>query len=123
MKLNKSIFLVLGPLLFVILQQLDPPAEMPESAYDILCATLWIALWWVTEVVPIAVTALLPIILFPLMGAVDISTTTASYGHKYVFLYLGGFISLAIFAVVAMTFDPCRRQSAANSGCRLSPAC
>ena len=92
MKLNKSIFLVLGPLLFVILQQLDPPAEMPESAYDILCATLWIALWWVTEVVPIAVTALLPIILFPLMGAVDISTTTASYGHKYVFLYLGGFI-------------------------------
>ena len=92
MKFKKSIFLVLGPVLFLILQQLDAPTGMSQPAYDILCVTLWMALWWVTEVVPIAVTALLPIILFPLTGAVDISTTTASYGHKYVFLYMGGFI-------------------------------
>ncbi|GAA4645786.1 SLC13 family permease [Pontixanthobacter gangjinensis] len=65
---------------------------MPEPAYDVLCATIWIALWWVTEAVPIAVTALLPIVLFPLTGALDLSTTTASYGHKYIFLYMGGFI-------------------------------
>lgn len=65
---------------------------MPDSAWDVLNATVWIALWWVTEAVPIAVTALLPIVLFPLTGALDLSTTTASYGHKYIFLYLGGFI-------------------------------
>ena len=65
---------------------------MPDSAWDVLSATVWIALWWVTEAVPIAVTALLPIVLFPLTGALDLSTTTASYGHKYIFLYLGGFI-------------------------------
>ncbi|HBO29341.1 MAG TPA: anion transporter [Leeuwenhoekiella sp.] len=92
MKFKKSIFLVLGPVLFLILQQLDAPTGMSQPAFDILCVTLWMALWWVTEVVPIAVTALLPIVLFPLTGAVDISTTTASYGHKYVFLYMGGFI-------------------------------
>lgn len=57
-----------------------------------LCATLWIAIWWVSEAVPIAVTSLLPIVLFPLTGALDLSTTTEAYGHKYVFLYLGGFI-------------------------------
>ena len=74
------------------MQLLGTPENMPEPAYDVLCATIWIALWWITEVVPIAVTALLPIILFPLMGAVDISTTTASYGHKYIFLYMGGFM-------------------------------
>jgi sodium-dependent dicarboxylate transporter 2/3/5 len=74
------------------LQFLDTPVNMPEKAYDMLCITLWIALWWVTEAVPISVTALLPIVLFPLTGALDLSTTTASYGHKYIFLYMGGFL-------------------------------
>lgn len=92
MKLSKNIFLILGPVLFLVLQSIGGPEGMPETAYDVLCATIWIALWWVTEAVPIAVTALLPIVLFPLTGALDLSTTTASYGHKYIFLYMGGFI-------------------------------
>ena len=90
--IKKSIFLISGPLLFIILQCFDAPTGMPESAYSLLSITLWMALWWVTESVPISVTALLPIILFPLTGAVDLTTTTASYGHKYIFLYMGGFI-------------------------------
>lgn len=90
--LNKNFFLILGPLLFIVLQIIGGPEGMPAPAWDVLSATVWIALWWVTEAVPIAVTALLPIVLFPLTGALDLSTTTASYGHKYVFLYLGGFI-------------------------------
>lgn len=89
---NRTIFIILGPLLFFIMQQLSSPAGMPESAYDVLCAALWIAIWWVTEAVPISVTALLPIVLFPLTGALELSATTASYGHKYIFLYMGGFM-------------------------------
>ncbi len=92
MKLDKRFFLILGPLAFLIMQNIDTPEGMPDSAWDVLSATFWIALWWITEAVPIAVTALLPIILFPLTGALDLSTTTASYGHKYIFLYMGGFI-------------------------------
>ncbi len=90
--MNKNFFLILGPLLFIVLQIIGGPEGMPAPAWDVLSVTVWIALWWVTEAVPIAVTALLPIVLFPLTGALDLSTTTASYGHKYVFLYLGGFI-------------------------------
>jgi sodium-dependent dicarboxylate transporter 2/3/5 len=89
---RKALSLILGPAVFFIMQSLDAPAGMSESAYAVLSATLWIAIWWVTEAVPIAVTALLPIVLFPLTGALDISTTTESYGHKYIFLYIGGFI-------------------------------
>ena len=74
------------------MQFFSPPAGMSESAYSLLSITLWMALWWVTESVPIAITALLPIILFPMTGAVDLQTTTASYGHKYIFLYMGGFM-------------------------------
>lgn len=90
--IKKTVFLISGPLLFIILQAFNPPAGMPESAFSLLGITLWMALWWVTESVPIAVTALLPIVLFPLTGAVDLESTTASYGHKYIFLYLGGFM-------------------------------
>ncbi|MCG9971935.1 SLC13 family permease [Christiangramia crocea] len=92
MKARKNIFLALGPVLFIVLQSIGGPEGMPDAAYDVLSATIWIALWWVTEAVPIAVTALLPIVLFPLTGALDLSTTTASYGHKYIFLYMGGFM-------------------------------
>ena len=89
--LQKSI-LFLGPALFALLEWIGGPESMPEPAFDVLCVTIWMALWWVTEVVPIAVTALLPIVLFPLTGALAIDTTTAAYGHEYIFLYLGGFM-------------------------------
>src|SRR5690606_40081042 len=93
MKLPKKYFpLILGPVVFLILQGLEPPMGMSESAFSMLGITLWMAIWWVTEAIPIGVTALLPIILFPLTGAVELSTTTASYGHKYIFLYMGGFM-------------------------------
>ena len=93
MKAKRKYFsLILGPAVFFLMQSFDAPAGMSESAYAILSATFWIAIWWVTEAVPIAVTSLLPIVLFPLTGALDIMSTTASYGHKYIFLYIGGFI-------------------------------
>ena len=65
---------------------------MSDDAYLMVGITLWIAVWWITEAVPIAVTSLLPIILFPLSGILDVGATTSAYGDKYVFLYLGGFI-------------------------------
>ena len=94
---KKALALVLGPLSFIILMLIDKPASIPENAYAMLAATLWIAIWWVTEAVPIAVTALLPMILFPTTGIMAIDATTAAYGDKYVFLYLGGFfLAIAI---------------------------
>ena len=65
---------------------------LSNSGQSVLASTLWIAIWWVTEAIPIAATALLPIILFPLSQGMELPTTTESYGHKYVFLYLGGFL-------------------------------
>ncbi|MFT4535616.1 MAG: sodium-dependent dicarboxylate transporter 2/3/5 [Saprospiraceae bacterium] len=91
-KFIKPFFIILGPLCFVLLELIGPPKSMSTEAFHVLCTTVWIAIWWMTEAIPIAVTALLPIIIFPLSEAVSISATTASYGHKYIFLYLGGFI-------------------------------
>ena len=98
MKLNKNIFgLILGPILFSVIMIFVDAEGLSFEAKCILASTAWMAVWWVTECVPISVTALLPIVLFPLTGGMDLSTTTAAYGHKLVFLFVGGFlIALAI---------------------------
>ena len=92
MSTSKRIGFILGPLLFIIVRLFFKPEGLPDEANAILASTLWIAVWWITEAIPIAVTALLPIILFPLTGGLDLNTTTSAFGHKFVFLYMGGFI-------------------------------
>jgi len=94
---RKLLGLLLGPLLFVVVLLFFKPQELSHGGVAILAGTLWIATWWITEAIPIPATSLLPIILFPLTGALPIADTTASYGHKMVFLYMGGFmIALAM---------------------------
>jgi sodium-dependent dicarboxylate transporter 2/3/5 len=89
--------LILGPVLFFVTLWFVHPAGMDPKANAILASTLWIAVWWITEAVPMAVTALLPLVLFPLTGGLALPQTAAAYGHKYIFLYVGGFIlALAI---------------------------
>ncbi|HUH27344.1 DASS family sodium-coupled anion symporter [Gelidibacter sp.] len=88
----KRIGFLLGPLSFILILMFFKPEGLSEEARAVLASTAWVAIWWITEAIPIAVTALLPIVLFPLSGGLDLSTTTASFGHKYIFLYIGGFI-------------------------------
>ena len=92
MTLTKRIGLILGPLFFVLIHLYFDGEGLSDQGRDILAATVWVGIWWVLEVLPIAVTALLPIILFPLFGTISLGETTASYGHKYVFLFMGGFM-------------------------------
>ena len=89
---KKNIGLILGPIVFFIVKIFYNPIELSEEGLAILASTLWVAIWWVTEAVPIYVTALIPIILFPLSGGLELKQTTSAYGHKFVFLFVGGFI-------------------------------
>jgi len=52
----------------------------------------WMALWWISEAVPLPVTSLLPLVLFPLLGLDTVAGTAANYGKEIIFLFLGGFI-------------------------------
>ncbi|MDP4842932.1 MAG: SLC13 family permease, partial [Salibacteraceae bacterium] len=89
---KKHIGLLAGPLIFLICSLFFQPTGLSHSAVVVLAGALWIAIWWVTEVLPPAATALLPIILFPLFAELSISEVTAPYAHKYIYLFLGGFI-------------------------------
>jgi sodium-dependent dicarboxylate transporter 2/3/5 len=86
-----------GLLLFFIILFLIPNEDIPLSAKRMAAVTALMAVWWITEAIPIAVTALLPIVLYPILGIMKTSAVTTNYGHHLVFLFLGGFIiALAI---------------------------
>ncbi len=88
--------LVLGPLLFTALLVGSPFGLSPEET-AVFAGTTWVVIWWVTEAIPIPVTSLLPVVLFPLTGVMTVSGATAPYADPIVFLLLGGFlIALAI---------------------------
>ncbi len=84
--------LILGPVLFFILLFVVRPEGLSPEGRAVLASTVWIAVWWITEAVPIAVTSLLPLVLFPLTGSLSLNATSVAYGDKFVFLYVGGFI-------------------------------
>ena len=87
----RRIGLFAGPLLFGVMQCFAGDALSVEQWFVVSTAT-WMLVWWLTEAVPIPVTALLPIVLFPLGGVLDVQGVCNSYGHKLVFLFLGGFL-------------------------------
>ena len=65
---------------------------MSQEAIAVMAVTVWISVWWISESVPLPVTSLLPIILFPILKVSAIGDTTSAYGHPLVFLYIGGFL-------------------------------
>jgi len=70
----------------------DGDGGISTPALHTLALAWWMACWWLTEAVPIAVTAILPIVLLPLLGISPIKAATAPYAHPLVFLFMGGFI-------------------------------
>lgn len=93
---RKKVAFIAGPLLYLMIQAI-PFEGLSAEGRSVLACTVWTALWWVTEVVALPVASLLPIVIFPLSGALTVAQTTSSYGNPYIYLFLGGFvIGLAI---------------------------
>jgi sodium-dependent dicarboxylate transporter 2/3/5 len=75
-----------------LMMMLGEPQDLSETAWATASIGVLMAIWWATEAVPIAVTALLPVVLFPMFGIASIQDTTSPYANKVIFLFLGGFI-------------------------------
>lgn len=102
--LAKRIGLIAGPVAALLCYLLLPDTYIGTEGRELmlghaaraaLAMMCWMALWWMTEAVPIEATALLPVVAFPLLGVATLGTTTAAYGSDIVFLFLGGFILAA----------------------------
>ncbi|WP_376693525.1 SLC13 family permease [Wenzhouxiangella sp. EGI_FJ10409] len=90
--LRPRIGLIAGPLLFVTMLVLPAPEGMSEAAWHVAAVAALMVLWWISEALPIAATALLPIVLFPLLGVTDIAGATTPFANPLIYLFLGGFI-------------------------------
>jgi len=88
----QRIALIVAPLLsllIILFADLDPQNKSVTYCFAI---ALLMAVWWITEAIPLAVTALLPVALFPIFGVVDGKTVSAMYFNHLIFLFIGGFL-------------------------------
>ena len=78
--------------LFFILIFLPTPEGLSLDAWRVAAIAVLMAVWWATEAIPVAVTAFLPLALFPLMGITSFEEAAVPYANKNIYLFLGGFI-------------------------------
>lgn len=90
--MRKIIGFVLGIVACVVLLLIPPPNGLPIAGWKTAAIAILLGIWWVTEAIPIAVTALVPIVLFPLLNIIPVEEATAPYANPIIFLFMGGFI-------------------------------
>jgi sodium-dependent dicarboxylate transporter 2/3/5 len=88
----RKIGFILGPVLFFALLSLQEVSPLEPTAWKVLAMTAWMVTWWITEAIPIPVTAILPMVLLPLLQIFNIREATASYADPIIFLFMGGFL-------------------------------
>lgn len=81
-----------GPLVFLLLYFFLDAPDLSADAKVMLAVTAWMAIWWISEALPIAGTALLPLIILPLLDILSIKKVSANYMDPTVLLYMGGFL-------------------------------
>lgn len=93
LKMNSARFgLAGGVFLFLIMLILPAPEGLNDLAWKTAAVTALMAILWMTEAIPIAVTALIPVVFFPFLGIQSITETTAPYANPLIFLFMGGFV-------------------------------
>ncbi|MBU1821651.1 MAG: anion permease, partial [Bacteroidetes bacterium] len=91
MTLSQKIGFWGGLLLALFIIFMPTPEGMSVPAQRAVAVTLLMAIWWLTEAIPIYATAFVPMALFPLLGVLETDAVAESYGHSYVIMLLCGF--------------------------------
>ncbi len=87
--MNRIVKLLLGPTLLLLSIALLPLGTEQNTTLGIIA---WMISWWITQPIPIGATALLPMVLFPAFGIIDLKSVSQNYGHPIIFLFFGGFV-------------------------------
>lgn len=88
----KNVNMLIGVGLFTLIIFLPAPEGMGESAWNVAAVIVLLAYWWSTEAIPVPVTSLLPIVMFPMLDVSTIGAATAPYSAPTILLLMGGFI-------------------------------
>jgi solute carrier family 13 (sodium-dependent dicarboxylate transporter), member 2/3/5 len=90
----RLVALLAGPAIGLLVRAVEP-GGLTGPAASVLGVGIWMAIWWISECLPLAVTALLPIALFPALDVASTKVAASSFANEVVFLYLGGFLLAA----------------------------
>jgi len=90
--LRQKIGLVLGIVLFIGILVMPAPAGMQPEAQRAAAVSVLMATWWISEAISIAMTSLLPLVLFPALGIMASARVAPYYTDHTIFLYFGGFV-------------------------------
>jgi sodium-dependent dicarboxylate transporter 2/3/5 len=82
----------IGLSIFLIMLLTPHPESLSSLGWAVAAVTMLMAIWWATEAVPVAITALLPLALFPMLQVTDFKTAALPYANPNIYLFLGGFI-------------------------------
>ncbi|MBK5936072.1 MAG: SLC13 family permease [Halorhodospira halophila] len=88
---RQRIGLFLGPLVALAGLLVGPPGELTQAEWNVALVAILMAIWWISEALPLAATALVPIVAFPLLGVMEVGDVTEAYGNHLIYLFLGGF--------------------------------
>ena len=88
----RRVTLIAAPAIALLMLRLPAPAGLSPQGWSVAAVCLLMALWWMSEAIPLAATALLPVVLFPALGIASLDATTTSYANPLIFLFLGGFL-------------------------------
>ena len=92
---RRALGLLAGLGAFALIYALPAPAALDADAWTVTAVAAVMVIWWITEAVPVAVTSLLPLVLFPLTGVAEIDEAAAPYANPLTFLFMGGLIIAA----------------------------
>lgn len=87
--------LILGAAAFLIMLLLPAPASLGVPGWRTAAVAVLMATWWMTEAIPIPVTALLPLVLFPSLGVLTAPEASAPFANELIYLFMGGFLIAA----------------------------
>lgn len=88
----KKVGLFLGPTLFFAMIAFPPAFNLSIDAWRVIAMAVLMLVWWITEAVPIPVTALLPMVLLPLLQVSTMKVAASPYASPIIFLFMGGFM-------------------------------
>ena len=89
---RQTLGLILGPLVFGLLLLLPVPDGLSQAGMNVAAVAALMAIWWVSEAVPIPATALLPVALFPFLSVMKTQQVTSAYANHLIYLFMGGFL-------------------------------
>jgi len=81
-----------GAILFITLVVAPAPSGLGDAEWSVVAIGVLMVVWWVTEAIPLAATALVPVVFLPLLGVKQIDEAAQPYAHPLIILFLGGFL-------------------------------